>query len=435
MKFLDLICLNKHYLIFILSSCLLSIGSEFNYITVSTLIDKQTGMIGFLVYYVMWCVIPVLVSFVSGSAIDYFDKKKIITISLFLNSIIISGYVFAHKYQSTELFYTTSCLFFLVDSIAGNSMLSYIVEIVSKDDLSYANSINAIMSRVMSIIGVSLGGIVLYYMKMGVNLYVTIGIFFVCGFIFSAVFCISKKTEIISNDVLDNEIVISTSLLPLPPINDNILLLNNEKTFWGMIKEGYIYLIKNKNILYITIYKAISNILLSSLVIINYYFAYKKFSNDILEAIKLFTICNSIEVIFVLITQIISQRYIDGDIYKMKKMVQYAYIPFILSTLCYAFSYNYYIWWLGNAIFGCGSIIFSVSTNTILQIETRKDILGRIFTYGYNLRIFMCAIGAIYTTLFIKYEILCIRDFMLIFAGFYFVIMIFYALHYLKYYS
>jgi hypothetical protein len=103
--------------------------------------------------------------------------------------------------------------------------------------------------------------------------------------------------------------------------------------------------------------------------------------------------------------QYVFQKYIDNNLEKMKKSLKFTIIPVLTSIICYIFSSNVYIWIIGVIIFGCSDIIIFTIISTVMQFEVKKEIQGRVFTLGYNIRVCLCAVGSIIITLTTYYNV------------------------------
>lgn len=413
MSLFDFLLQNKNFLFLLITSCIFGIASEFNHVSISVLTDNN--VIYYMINYIIWCIFPLFTSIITGSMIDIYDKKKLIVILIIINSFVIYGFSLSYYLSNIYVLFICSGIFYSIDSTITNSIFSYTPEIVDKNDLYTANSIESISLKIMPLFGMSCGGIILYYTNIYTNIFITCGLFlFSLNFVYSIV--ITEKKEKKENS---HQIEIPDTQIVVIEIENNTNK-NTNINYYLMFKESCIYLYENEEILYLIMYKSFINILLGSFVIINYNNSYNVFTNNKKDGIKLFVLSNSIEVFFSVFAQYIFHKYTSFEITNMKHILKYTIIPVVLSIGMYIFSNNIYCWLIGNIVFGCCDIIIFTIISTILQTEVKKEIQGRIFTLGYNIRVFLCAIGSIIISLVIYYNNSYLQYTMMIYFVIYF---------------
>lgn len=383
--------LNRQILLLLLSSCFFGLASEFNHASIS--IITNNNVIYYMANYIVWCIFPLFMSFIIGPIIDIYSKKYIIIISLFINSFVVYGYLFSYYNDNIFLLLLTSCVFYTIDNTIVNSIFSYIPELVNIKDLIIVNSIDASISKITPIFGMVIGGLVLYYTNICINIILTCSLL-----IFSSLFLfLINKTKEKQNVIHQIEIP-DTQIIVIQ--KEEI----KEKNFCEMNDECMTYICSDKYISFLIFYKGLINILLGSFAMVNYNNSYVVFSNNKYDGVKLFVLSNSIDALFSIIVQCLFQHTVNNDMEKIKKSLKFTIIPIIASIICYLFSNNIYLWFLGIIIFGCSDIIIFTIISSIMQSYVDKNIQGRVFTVGYNFRVFLCSIGSIIVSLAIYYK-------------------------------
>jgi len=416
MNLLDFLLNNKNFLFLLLTSCVFGIASEFNHVSITVLTNDN--VIYYMINYVIWCVFPLITSVITGSLIDIYDKKKIFVIFTLINSIIIYGFSLSYYLSNIYALFICSAIFYSIDGTISNSIFSFTPELVEKENLYKANSIESISLKIMPLIGMILGGLILYYTNIYINIILTCCLFLISIIIIQQITIISKEPKVIQQiEIPDTEIVV-VEIKEEEKEKEKEEKIN--KNFYAMFVESCVYLCENKNILFLVLYKSFINILLGSFVIINYNNSYNIFSNNKKDGIKLFVLSNTIEVLFSVIGQYFFNRFVNSNIQNLKQILNYTIIPVIASIGFYIFSNNIYSWLFGSVIFGCCDVIIFTIISTILQTEVKKKIQGRVFTLGYNIRVFLCAIGSIITSLVIYIDYSYLQYTMIIYFVVYF---------------
>jgi len=387
---------NKNFLFLLTTSCIFGLASEFNHVSISVLTDNN--VIYYMINYVIWCVFPLFTSIITGSMIDIYNKKKLIIAFTLINSVVIYGFSLSYYLSNIYILFICSGLFYSIDSAITNSIYAYSPEIVDKNDLYNANSIESIALKIMPLIGMSCGGFILYYTNIYINIYITC-----CLFLFSIIFVYNIEPKIIENKDSQQVEIEETNIVVIEIKEEQTEQTEKVKNtnYYSMFKESCVYLYENKEISFLIIYKSFVNILSGSFAIINYNNSYNVFSNNKKDGIKLFVFSNAIEVLFSVTSQYLFHKYVKYNNENIQKNLNYTIIPVVISIGFYIFSNNIYCWIIGNIIFCCSDLIIFTIISTILQTKVKKDIQGRIFTLGYNIRIFLCAIGSIIISLVI----------------------------------
>lgn len=434
-RYVEFIKNNLNFMILFLGICISYLGDQFNYIAILSLINNNTNIIGFLVYELLSGIIPAIIMPFAGVIADKFDRKKIIPISVFLNGISVIGYVFAYKYSSMIILYITCIIYFSFSNITYIAITAYIPNMVNEKDLLFANTMIDSSYMILWMFGMIIGGIVLIATNIYINLVIDIISFMISCFIFLFLFMkiYIKKREF---DCSDDDIEMINNSVDNDDSNiDGDNCNNDKKSFFEQFIDGYNYIMSNKEILYITLYKSISNIAQGIYNILDFHFAFKKFTDNSHDGTKIYTIMIGIAIFCSIILQMTIQKLTGTNIKKLKNYVVYALCLIFLSTIFYSFAFNKYIWITGNILYNCGNTILYVILTTLIQTIVEDKYQGRIQSYSFMIRLVSGSIGSIYISLLYYYNIGSLTIRMTPIVILFLSMVLSYKFHYLKKYD
>jgi MFS family permease len=435
-RYINFLKSNNAFLILMISMIVSYIGDQFNYLAILSIIDQDSNIIGYLIYDLISSIVPALILPIAGIFIDYYNRKKIILAFLILSGISVFGYILSNYYNKMWILYVTSVMYFTFTNIVNVTVTAFTKMIVSdQNDLLLANTINNALQMILNILSIALGGYILYSFNAYVNLFADMTSFFISAFIFCFLMCKNDNDTNNVNDTNDERIPLtdndsSTDYDDISSIQIMPDLQNEEQSLCDMMKEGAVYLWEYNDIFALSVYKGCVNVLYGTFIMLDFHYAYKKFSNNKTDGIKLYTIMYTICAICAVISQAIVQKYTGTDLQNVRKYMCIIYFVIVLSTLFYAFSYYYYIWWIGAVLYQSANMIIYVSLTTILQKEVDDKFQGRIQSYGYIIRLILSMIGSIYAALCLHYNWMSIEIMVLILTGFSFIMFLFYCKQY-----
>lgn len=311
----------------------------------------------------------VIVGPIAGVFADKYDKKKIIVATDFINGIImlVLSYFITMDNISLNTLYGMMALAASVSAIFSPAIGSCFPLIVDKDNLTKANSLSQFTSRVISILGPALAGLLIAVLNMWI-------LFFLNGI-----------SYIISS--------ISESFITIPKADKQ----NKKEKFITQFKEGLKSVWDNKAVLYLVI---------AGGVIINFFLAplsiYSAIVSENLSkgAAGLGVIQSSVSVgaligSFIILSGIVKDKY---------KMTIFGLTLEGLALVGFGgFVNSYYIIVVSQVALGFGVAFASVGITTLYQVLIPKEKLGRVFSIVGTLCSVSVPLGALFGSFSINY--------------------------------
>lgn len=379
----------KNFMLIWIGSLVSQVGDEINSIAISIWVLLNTGSpIQMGQVYIFNKIAKLIFSVFSGSLVDTFNKKKVMYIADFARglSALLIATVFLLKIDINSkmiLLYVISAFNGIFDSLFKPASNSIIPEIIDQGMLMKANSVFRISGEILSIAAsIFAASFVIIFG------YIPSVIFNGISFIFSGITEMFIKYE--SKD-------------------KKVFQLSKQ---FGMLKEGFGYLIKQKKLLVITLSAGFINFATVPLFQNVIRFSFKGILNrknidqsNIFRLIKSYgtekVVGNGLAFLSAVLAISISIGIIAGSLLiltnRMKKYrLHYTYIVSIMLIAISLFLFSYTLGptpignagltsiviciSLGGIIYGMGSGIFNVSFISLIQMEVDKDFRGRFFS-------------------------------------------------------
>ena len=159
---------------------------------------------------------------IAGTITEYFDKKNIMYITDMIRGIIVIILLFLHMsgYMNIIIIVFFSITVSVIEAFRVPTGVAFIRKTINIEDYSFANSMNSTVCSIAQIVGLGLAGTIVGLFGVGGTMLIDAVTFFI-----SALLIKSIKHKTIKN------------------INEK---LKREEKYRTLIKEGFIYVYKNK---------------------------------------------------------------------------------------------------------------------------------------------------------------------------------------------
>lgn len=347
---------NRNFTLLTIGGFISSIGDYLYNIGVMVFLYSMTGSVSSVA--LMWLsrgVLRIPVLYFSGIIADKYNRKKVIMFTNLASVLIAFLLIFVDR---NKLWLVYICAFLLqsLNDIDVNSETAILPELVSKEQLSYSNSIFSFLQSAGVFISPALGGIL--YKLYGVNILFTINAlsFLIASIIFGFIKYSYVKPEVSS---------IRT----------------------GIIKnsmEGYKVLSNYANV------KTVFIIMSMFAVIGRFYETYKIAVSDLLLGMKPEGI---IYFDYALAIGGLSVPFIIKALSKVNhiKIFTISTIVITIGFTLFGYSHNFIITFLILIILGAAQNIQGTYSSTIIQNNIPKNYIGRVFSF-YKILITLFAI-------------------------------------------
>ncbi len=304
--------------------------------------------------------IPVL--YLSGIIADSYNKKKVIMFTNLMSVITAFLFIFAND-QRLWLVYVLAFLLQSLNDMDVSSETAILPELVSKEELSFSNSIFSFLESTSVFLSPAIGGIL--YKLYGSNILFTINAlsFLLAGILFGFIKYNHVKKEAVSTKA-------------------------------GIIKsgaEGYKILSKYINVKTVFIIMSIFAILG------RFYETYKVAVSDVLLNIKPEGI---IYFDYALALGGISVPFIVKALSKRNHIVIFTLSTLIVGIgyIIFGYSHSFIITFIILVILGLAQNIQGIYSRTIIQNNIPQEYLGRVFSFYKILLTFFAIIGLLIAT-------------------------------------
>lgn len=361
---------NKDFMLLWLGQNISKLGTILYNIALMWYMYRKTGSSIALGLSVLCITVPsVLIAPLAGIFADRLDKKKIIINTDILNGIImiVFSYFISLDNYSIYTLYIFMILSSMVTAVFNPAISSSIPVIVDAKNLKDANTLNQMTSQIVNILGPVLAGILIAFMNIGLLFFINGLSFLICAFI--------------------------ESFIVIP----KIIIKKSTHGIGSQFKEGLIYVVKDKPLLYLV---------LAGGVIINLFLAPLSIYETILSTKILnvgstgFGMMNSAISVGALIGALLIMSNIFNDKYKMTVIglcIEGAAVA-LLGLVP-----NYYVVLSAEAILGLGTALASVGISTLYQTLIPKDKMGRVMALASTLCNVTVPLGTLLGSTIISY--------------------------------
>lgn len=281
-----------------------------------------------------------------GGVVDRFSKKNIMIFTDITRGILVLAYLFAN-YKIEIIFIANICLSIL-SCLFEPAKQATLKNIVYQHHFVTANSLSSTINGFMSIMGASLGGILVQSLHI------------------EFAFLINSLSYFISAYFICNMSV---------PTHDTC---NENKAFFTDIKDGYTYILQTKIILTLILVGISWGIIGGAYQLLLTIYAERIFHTNI-------GILYTVQGAGLMIGSLLVNLYISKNEEKMKKVFGWAYFLQGVFFLGFILSDHLII---GIITLLCmriaGGIIVPLDT-TLLQTYTKDNMMGKVFSFHYSI--------------------------------------------------
>jgi MFS family permease len=287
-----------------------------------------------------------LVGAIGGAIADRFDRRRVLMITQTAAMIQAIIYWLAVEFEVIQLWHIAVLAFFLgvVNTINQTSRQSLVSSLVPKEELLNAIGLQSSVFNFSKILGPSVGGLIIAYISIA-------GCFLVnaISFVF---------------------LLFNLYLMELPPLEER----GYAQSLWGDVKEGFLYLLGNRRLLYIVGL---------SYVIATFCAPYNRFvpifaTNVLHVGASGFGLLMSAPGVGATLAALVL-----ASVNKLRvgvRSICASAVGFALSLALFAFSHNFILSFLFLALVGFCQISGRALSNTAIQTATPDHLLGRVLS-------------------------------------------------------
>jgi len=287
-----------------------------------------------------------LVGALGGAIADRFDRRRVLIITQTAAMIQAIIYWLAVEFEVIQLWHIAVLAFFLgvVNTINQTSRQSLVSSLVPKEELLNAIGLQSSVFNFSKILGPSVGGLIIAYIGIA-------GCFLVnaISFVF---------------------LLFNLYLMELPPLEAR----GYAQSLWGDVKEGFLYLLGNRRLLYIVGL---------SYVIATFCAPYNRFvpifaTNVLHVGASGFGLLMSAPGVGATLAALVL-----ASVNKLRvgvRSICASAVGFALSLALFAFSHNFILSFLFLAMVGFCQISGRALSNTAIQTATPDHLLGRVLS-------------------------------------------------------
>jgi len=354
---------NKNFTLLSIGGFISSIGDYLYNIGVTVYIYSLTKSVGAVA--LMWLsrgVLRIPMLYLSGLIADFYNKKRVIMVTNLVSVIFAFLFIFING-QRLWLVYILAFILQSLNDIDVSSETAILPELVSKEELSYSNSIFSFLQSTSVFLSPAIGGVL--YKLYGSNILFTINAisFLIAGALFSLI-----KYDFIKSD--------------------------KAATRSGIIKsgiEGYKIFSRYSSV------KTVFIIMSMFAVLGRFYETYKVAVSDILlnlnpEGIIYFS--------YALALGGLSVPFVVKVLYKKNHVILFTLSTVIIgiSYIIFGYSQSFIITFGILIILGLAQNLQGIYSSTIIQNSIPKEYLGRVFSFYKILLTLFAILGLLIAT-------------------------------------
>lgn len=230
---------NKNFFFLWLGQVVSNFGDRLNQMALVALVyQRQPGSEIALAKLISFTIIPVfIIGPIAGAWVDRLDRRKIMVISDILRGLLVISIPLFIASKQILLVYLAIFLTFSISRFFIPSKMAIIPELVAKDKLLIANTLNDTTHMIGNVVGLVVAGIIVNISFIGAigGFYIDSATFFISAFLIAMI----VKREL-SGDVREDLVVTRKAI-------ENSL----RRTVFSEIKEGLAYLMKHKEMRFV----------------------------------------------------------------------------------------------------------------------------------------------------------------------------------------
>ncbi len=357
---------NKNFLLLWLGQLISNFGDRLNQMALVALVyQSNPGSEVALAKLISFTIIPVfLIGPLAGVWVDRFNRKSIMVISDILRGLLVLSIPLFVMAKQILLVYLVIFLIFSISRFFIPSKMSLIPDLVSKDKLLVANTLQDTTHMIGNVIGLMVAGIIVNIKHIGAigGFYMDAASFFVSAFLIGMIAQRGFAVEL-DEDIKETKEVFGKAI---------------RRSFFNEIKEGVGYLIKYSNMRFVI---AVFSLLMagvgtvSCVIIVFVQDAFGTATRD-LGFLGVFLVGG------LFLGTILYGRF--GQKIHKRKMILWSFVAAGISIILFTFFVNKYpgilVAGLLAGIIGAAVSPIMVSTNTLTQETIPPEARGRIFS-------------------------------------------------------
>lgn len=431
--YINLIKNNRAFRSLLVRDIISAIGSSFsNTAKLALLISLWNNPIAPAVWYSLGGFLICISSILSGNLIDKFDYVKIIALCDTFAMIVSLMLIVASYSHSLVLFFTMSIGTLVDYSISYPASEAFLPKVVSKDQISTANTMTESVVGLLWLLSIGIGGFFTSVMGNVPSFAVDAASYFIAACIMATFLKKSwyrwidnePSSNLLENDVIGiNEIEPTTNnRIDINTIDINTIESTAESTTnsqidrikteiknqYKMFMETITYLRTHKYAFNMILIKSWENLSLAAIYVTNIYLSAGMFTslNHMSGTVPLpLAICYSMASIGGVVSPIIGNYITNEDVDSMIKWLILGLLPCSLGVAVIGVSpyCRETCWIFGNFAFDFGNFVLFVFTKSILQKTVDEKIRGRVFTMSNAFRVTSTTLSSIVMGIIIRY--------------------------------
>ena len=180
-----------------------------------------------------------------GPIVERLNKKKVIVFTHILRGFVILAFVLTYLAGLVNPFIMAGFTLVIttIESFNLPASLAIIPSIVSKEKLAHAMSLNSSLSSAVSLVGISIAGVIIAKLGVQFAMFIDIATFFIAAFIMMFVKLMTETED-------------NTQQLP---VEEHIGTGQVEESYISSLKEGIKYVLRNSVIMNICLFAVLLN--------------------------------------------------------------------------------------------------------------------------------------------------------------------------------
>lgn len=328
-----------------------------NFLVMVRVFERTNSTVASSFIWVAYAIPAIITGPFAAAAVDLYDRRKILIVSNLIQTVIVAVYAFAFE-RYLFISYGVIAFYSLINQLYVPAETAYLTKIIPKHQLVTANSIFFVSQQGATILAFGLAG--LMYEIVGFK-YTTLiaALWLLLAFVATLWLPKEKEVEVKKIESIENRIF----------------------TFLVKMKDGFIFIRKNKYILYPFLFLVFLQIAMSVLVV-----------NLPAIAIEIVKTKPSLSGLLVVIPAglgaVLATVFITKLIKSMgsKKLVRMGLIGIGASFLVVSLLLPLFSFWIGRMILVISFLVAGVSfvsmlvpTMTYMQTKTPPEFAGRVF--------------------------------------------------------
>jgi len=322
-----------------------------NFVIILRIFEATRSTVAISLVWIFYAIPAILLGPFTGTIVDFFQKRKILIYTTFLEALIVLSYLLVK--QKVWPIYTVIFLYSLVNQFYIPAEASTLPWVVSKNLLPVANSLFLFTVNAAFLIGFGLSGPLVRIVGKEIP--------FILGFLF-----LLTASYLVSN---------------LPEEKDGKKEIFDFQDFWLRVKEGYLFIKQEPTVFFPLVLLVLSQVFMSIISVLSPSLVTEILSIDLLDVGPLLVLPAGVGAVLgvVIITSLLRKKI------RKKKIVSFGLFLAAVSLLFLALVMPFLtkvksVFSVGLAfLLGIGFVSVVIPVQTLLQEKTPEDKRGRVF--------------------------------------------------------